>query len=322
MDRGRSTGRSWAFQSRRAAEISDQPWESYRRASPGPDEDAALDAPPVWERPPVTRDPAMSPSGTAPRADEFAATRGAPPYEPAPRYERVTLSEPPPGEHKKAELLRFFGELPVLIALALGIALLIKAFLVQPFYIEQESMTPTLHPSERVLVSKLNYRFGDPARGDVVIFHNPRDPCDKNPDAARCSPGLPRRMLDWIVGTFGLPTGTSDDLVKRIVALPGETVAMQDGEVYVCQTAGCQPLNPDGTPKDGLLVAFAHTATKGPQKDNDDIEAVVVPKDQYYVLGDNRDGSVDSRVFGTVPRKDFVGKVVVLLWPPTRWQGL
>ena len=128
-------------------------------------------------------------------------------------------------------------------------------------------------------------------------------------------------MFDWIIQTFGLPTSTSDDLVKRIVALPGETVAMHGGEVYVCNTP-CEPLNPDGSPKDGLLVAFAHTDTKGPQRDNDEIDATQVPADHYYVLGDNRDGSVDSRVFGPVPRKEFVGKVVVLLWPPTRWQGL
>jgi signal peptidase I len=249
-----------------------------------------------------------------------APPEAVPPFEPPPPPPTGVSPDEEPS--RGSELLRFFGELPVLIALALGIALLIKAFLVQPFYIEQESMEPTLHPAERVLVSKLNYRFGDPARGDVVIFHNPRDPCEKNPDAAQCSPSLPRRMFDWIIQTFGLPTGTSDDLVKRIVALPGETVAMREGEVYVCQSPGCQPLNPDGSPKDGLLVAFAHTQVKGPQRDNDEVEALLVPEDQYYVLGDNRDGSVDSRVFGTVHRKDFVGKVVVLLWPPTRWQGL
>jgi signal peptidase I len=251
--------------------------------------------------------------------------RPADPFEPTSAFETIPAVEPalpPTDENKRGELLRFFGELPVLIALALGIALLIKAFLVQPFYIEQESMEPTLHPSERVLVSKLNYRFGDPGRGDVVIFHNPRNPCDTNPDAPRCNPSVVRKMFDWIVGTFGLPTGTSDDLVKRIVALPGETVAMQDGEVYVCQTPGCQPLNADGTPKDGLLVQFARTPVKGPEKDDDDLEPLVIPADHYYVLGDNRDGSVDSRVFGAVERKDFVGKVVVLLWPPTRWQGL
>jgi signal peptidase I len=269
--------------------------------------------------------------------DEFSSTEGlvqppgsahqerstgpVPPDRPPPPT-GVTPPSPDESKSRASEMLHFFGELPVLIALALGIALLIKAFLVQPFYIEQESMVPTLHPSERVLVSKLNYRFGKPARGDVVIFSNPRDPCLRNPDLPRCTQGTVRRALDWIVQTFGLPTGSSDDLVKRIVALPGETVAMHDGEVYICQTPGCHPLTPEGQPQDGLLVAFAHTDTKGPQKDHDDIDQLTVPADQYYVLGDNRDGSVDSRVFGTVPRKDFVGKVVVLLWPPGRWQGL
>lgn len=234
----------------------------------------------------------------------------------------VVTSLPAAEPRRRNEVLRFFGELPLLIAAALGIALLIKAFLVQPFYIEQESMLPTLHPSERVLVSKLNYRFGDPQRGDIVIFRNPQDPCERNPSLPNCDPSALRRAFDWVVQTFGLPTPTSDDLVKRIVALPGDTLEMRDGQLYVCTTPGCDPLSADGRPKDGLLVKFAITEEEGPRLDKDNIEQTTVAEDQYYVLGDNRDSSVDSRTFGTVKRTEFVGKVVALIWPPTRWQGL
>jgi signal peptidase I len=273
--------------------------------------------PPVfaWEPEPM---PAPAPSSSPARSPSpvSVATQELREAVPPPEPPAVTK------ERKWTDTLRFVAELPLLVALALGIALLIKAFLVQPFYIEQESMLPTLHPSERVLVSKLNWRFGDPARGDVVIFHNPRNPCSAAPDSPRCNPSFVRRAIDWVVQTFGLPTGTSDDLVKRIVGLPGETIAMHDGELFVCQTPGCHPLNADGTPKDGLRVEFARTEKKGPDLDRDEIAETTIPEDQYYVLGDNRDGSVDSRTFGPVPRKEFVGKVVVLLWPPTRWQGL
>lgn len=230
----------------------------------------------------------------------------------------------PPGEHGRrgGEVLRFMAELPILIGAALGIALLIKAFLVQPFYIEQESMLPTLHPAERVLVSKLNYRFDEPKRGDIVIFHNPRDPCERDADLPSCDPSPLRRAFDWVVQTFGLPTATSDDLVKRIVALPGDTLEMHEGQLYVCTTPGCDPLTDDFAPKDGLLVKFAITDDEGPRLDKDDIGQLTVPEDEYYVLGDNRDSSVDSRAFGPVKREAFVGKVVALIWPPGRWQGL
>ena len=226
------------------------------------------------------------------------------------------------GKDGGNDILRFLKELPVLIALALAIALLLKAFVVQAFYIEMQSMEPTLHPGERVLVSKFSYRLGDPHRGDVVIFRDPRHPCTEGDDSPACHPGLARKTLDWLAEVFGLPTGSKDDLVKRIVGLPGETIAMHDGAVYVCSAPGCQPIDTDGHKKDGKLITFPHTATKGPQQDDADLAAFKIPSNSYYVLGDNRAQSADSRSFGSVPRKEFVGKVFVLIWPPTRFQGL
>jgi signal peptidase I len=84
-------------------------------------------------------------------------------------------------------VFRFLKELPVLIAIALGIALLIKAFLIQAFYIPSASMEPTLDIGDRVLVNKLSYRLGDPRRGDVIVFRDPYpDPCDADGDTAGC----------------------------------------------------------------------------------------------------------------------------------------
>jgi signal peptidase I len=231
-------------------------------------------------------------------------------------------SQPPQPQSNSA--LRFLKELPVLIALALGIALLIKAFLVQAFYIPSASMEPTLTQGDRVLVNKLSYRFGDPERGDVIVFRDPYpDPCEEG-DAPRagCNEGLPRKALNWFAEVFGLPTGDTRDFIKRIVALPGETIEMHNGDVYTCAEAGCDPVDEDGRPVDGELAEFASTAEEGPQKDDDTIPEFVVPDDNYYVLGDNRANSSDSRTFRSITRDDIVGKAFVTVWPPTRFNGL
>jgi signal peptidase I len=228
-----------------------------------------------------------------------------------------------PKEHAGRSAWRFFKELPVLIVLALGIALLIKAFLVQAFYIPSASMEPTLTEGDRVLVNKLSYRFGEPKRGDVIVFKDPYpDPCDDTPDAPGCSQSFPRKALNWFAEVFGLPTGDTRDFIKRIVALPGETVALNDGNVYVCNKPGCVPVDKSGKPKDGRVIDFPHTADEGPQKDDDTFPPFVVPPDQYFVLGDNRANSSDSRSFKGIERDEIIGKAFVLIWPPTRFSGL
>lgn len=214
----------------------------------------------------------------------------------------------------------------MLVALALGIALLIKAFLVQAFYIPSASMEPTLHIGDRVLVNKLSYRFGAPQRGDVVVFHDPYpDPCearDGEAAPAGCERGFGRKALDWFAEVFGLPTADTRDFIKRIVALPGETVQIQEGQVYVCGKPSCIPINLDGTPKDGRKIDFEHTSDEGPQNDRDNVPAFPVPEGQYYVLGDNRGNSSDSRNFKGIDRDSIIGKAFVVVWPPNRFGGL
>jgi signal peptidase I len=223
-------------------------------------------------------------------------------------------------------VLRFFKELPVLIALALGIALLIKAFLVQAFYIPSASMEPTLRQGDRVLVNKLSYRFGEPKRGDVIVFHDPYpDPCDTNEGEAPpagCERGLGREVLDWFAEVFGLPTADTRDFIKRIVAMPGETVQIENGQVYICTEPDCVPVGPDGQPRDGRRIDFASTSDEGPREDKDNVPAFPVPEDQYYVMGDNRANSSDSRNFRGIDREKVIGKAFVLVWPLTRFDGL
>lgn len=168
----------------------------------------------------------------------------------------------------------------IVAAVAVGVALLIRTYVVQQFKVVGSSMETTLHSGDRVLVSKLSYVWGDPDRGDVVVI----DP---------------------------LPSGPPEDVIKRIVGLPGDTVAM---------TAQCV-VTVNGQP-----VADSHKhldpTTDDPSGCTGAFDAVTVPAGQYFVMGDNRAHSEDSRAFGTVPRDKIVGRAFVVIWNPSHWQWL
>jgi signal peptidase I len=157
-----------------------------------------------------------------------------------------------------------------LVVLALVIALLIKTFLFQAFYIPSESMVPTLKIHDRVLVNKLSYKLHPVHRGDIVVFKAP----------PHADPGI-------------------DDLVKRVVGLPHETVSGHDGHVYVNHRLLKEP----------YLPARSFTSDFGPK---------VIPEDSYWVMGDNRGNSKDSRSFGFIPKSHIVGRVFLRIWPVNR----
>lgn len=234
------------------------------------------------------------------------------------------------GEGKKRGVVSFFKELPVLVALALGIALVIKALLIQAFFIPSQSMEPTLHVGDRVLVNKLTYRFHAPRRGDVVVFKDPYGElrCPKNPEpgvtlSPECNKPVLRKAYEWFAELFGLPTGETKDYIKRIAALPGETIQMENGEVWVCGKPNCTPFNSETKQAvDGRKIYFRATPEEGPQADNYTMPPFRVPEGNYYVLGDNRGNSSDSRVFKSITRGKIIGKAFVLLWPPNRFNGL
>lgn len=191
----------------------------------------------------------------------------------------------PPG----VEMRSFFRELTETILLALLIFLLVRA-VVQNFKVEGSSMEPTLHSGQYLLVNKAAYfyidwsrvsrylpflntvegkthLFGSPQRGDVVVFRFPRDP--------------------------------SRDFIKRVIGLPGDTVEVRTGRVYI-----------NGAPLDEPYLTDSPHYT---------VPRETLASDNYFVLGDNRNSSSDSHVWGVVPRENIVGKAWVVYWPMDSW---
>jgi len=189
----------------------------------------------------------------------------------------------------------FWKELPILIVVALVVAVLIKTFLVQAFFIPSGSMNDTLLEGDRVMVNKLAYRLGDPARGDVIVFDSPME---DNGDGETIFGALVRHVAE----SLGLSSPDSA-LIKRIIALGGETIEIRQNRVYV-----------DGT---GLDESYLKEGSSMP-----DYGPLTVPEGQVFVMGDNRSSSSDSRVFGPVAESEIVGKAFVRVWPPSRWGGL
>ena len=239
--------------------------------------------PSVSDKPRRATDHAAPSSGPPVDVEE---ERTPPPAEPA--------EEPaPPTRTTRGRKRSFWRELPVLIVIAFAVALVIKTFLLQAFYIPSASMQPTLREGDRVLVEKLGYRFGEPDRGDVVVFE--RDlgfvptPQDRE--------SLWEDVSNAFKSLFGFPTGTSQDFIKRVIAVEGDEVKARNGRVFVNDDPIDEPYLSDGV----------ETASFGP---------VDVPSGQIFVMGDNRNNSDDSRNFGPVRAGKVIGNAFVLIWPP------
>ena len=173
----------------------------------------------------------------------------------------------------------------VTIVGAIAIVLGIKAAVVNPYRIPTSSMEPRLHCarpgpgclarfSDRVLANRFIYHFQDPDRGDIIVFETP-------PEAqTRCG----------AAGTF----------VKRLIGLPGDTIAERSGVVYINDKALKEPY------------------LNGGERDDASFRARKIPPDHYFMMGDNRVQSCDSRVWGSIPRENIIGEVFAVYWPPQR----
>ena len=197
---------------------------------------------------------------------------------------------PAAPEGERSTLSSVVRELAVLVVTALVIAVVVKTFVAQAFYIPSGSMEPQLQINDRIVVSKVSYRLHDPRRGDIVVFDAPGEDNDDDD-----SP-LPARILRTIVQSVGLAPPSTDEYIKRVVALPGERVEAQRGRVFVDGRELIEPYLPEGT------------ATS-------DFTEVVVPPGTLFVLGDNRGNSADSRIFGAVPESTVVGRAFARVWP-------
>jgi signal peptidase I len=203
----------------------------------------------------------------------------------------VTVGQPAGAAsgRERSSPLQVAREVGVLVLTAVVIAVVVKTFVAQAFYIPSGSMLPQLQINDRVVVSKTAYRLHDPHRGDIVVFDAPGG-------LPKPSSPLPERALRGLVQSVGLSAPSTDEYIKRVVALPGERVEGHGGGVLVDGRRLVEPYLPAGV-------------TTG------DFPAVVVPPGTLWVMGDNRGNSADSRVFGPVPRSTVVGRAFVRVWP-------
>jgi signal peptidase I len=190
-------------------------------------------------------------------------------------------------------------ELVLIVATALGLALAIQAFVVKPYRIPSGSMLPTIHLGQRVLVDRLGNDFSSPHLGEIIVFHPPTNYDLGCLDASEGQAG----------GTGSQPCGvartdeSSQTFIKRVVGLPGDRIAIKGGHVY----------------RNGVREQDAYIAPCPPGYASCEFPvAITVPKDDYYMMGDNRSQSDDSRFWGPVPRSWIIGDAFFTYWPPDR----
>ena len=187
---------------------------------------------------------------------------------------QYSFGEPPKSRLKKT--LEFVWEMTKITCISLVIILPIRYFLIQPFYVKGASMEPNFYDHEYLIIDEITYRFNEPKRGDIIVFKYPKDP---------------RQFF-----------------IKRVIGLPGETVKIKDGLIFITSVDGQENvLSEDYLPSDieNVLPVSGYGE-------------VVLNNDEYYLMGDNRDQSLDSRVFGPVKADYIIGRTWLRGWPFNR----
>lgn len=170
------------------------------------------------------------------------------------------------NEFKKA--LIFFWDTLRILVIALAIVLPIRYFLFQPFFVLGQSMEPNFGNGDYLIVDEISYRFSEAQRGDIIVFRFPQDPSQK--------------------------------FIKRVIGLPGETVEIKEGNVYIDKEGARYLL------KEGYLPQDLKTQGNF---------SLTLKEKEYFVMGDNRNYSYDSRRFGPLPKENIIGKVLIRAWP-------
>jgi len=251
----------------------------------------------------VTREPAAD----EPLASDEPSADSEPPGEEPPSKESAEQEEPA-KKSKTNSVLRQVAELPVLIVLAFGIAVIIKVFLVQAFFIPSASMNPTLVRGDRVLVEKIGYRIGEPKRGQVIVFAQ---------ETAGEAPDLPASedIRNFFRELIGLPTGEETDFIKRVVAVGGDVITYQGNsrKLVVNGERVDEPYIKGGRDTSSTKISRANCKSMQLEAGDDGCR---VPAGAVFVMGDNRGNSMDSRVFGPVEESEIVGRAWIIIWPP------
>ncbi len=205
-------------------------------------------------------------------------------------------------------------EIPLLLLVAFCMAVLIRSFLVQAFYIPSGSMEDTLLVGDRVLVNKVVYDLRSPHRGEVIVFKGPDNWVPENP--AEPDPGLFGKIGGGLGDLVGVSRPGEKDFIKRVIGLPGDRVSCCDteGRVFVNGKPLDEPYVHQNSPLD--VEADPRVCRSR------NFDEILVPPGQLFVMGDHRIVSQDSRCEGTIPIDDVIGKAFVIVWPSSRWGGL
>ncbi|NUS74089.1 MAG: signal peptidase I [Corynebacteriales bacterium] len=215
------------------------------------------------------------------------------------------------GRRIRRPELPLWQELPLLVILAFALALLVRTFFVQSFFIPSGSMEKTLQIRDRVLVNKVVYKFRAPARGEVVVFRGEDSwapEINVNEDS-----GLLTKSVRAVGNLFGLGKPTEKDFIKRVIGTPGDTVECCDdqGQVMV----------------NGSSLSERYIFDNNPVSERS-FGPITVPAGRLFVMGDHRGRSKDSRAYmgdrwrGTIPIKNVLGRAFVKMWPINHWGSL
>jgi signal peptidase I len=199
---------------------------------------------------------------------------------------------------KQKPFARSAAELVVIVAVALGLALAVQAFLVKPYEIPSGSMLPTLHINQRVLVDRIGEDFSSPQIGDIVVFHPPASETCADPNQGQTESG--RQSASACDAPQTTPSGQT--FIKRVVGLPGDRLSIRDGHVY----------------RDGVREQDSYIVPCDGASECNFPATITVPRGDYYMMGDNRPDSLDSRFWGPVPKAWVIGKAFFTYWPPDR----
>jgi signal peptidase I len=190
-------------------------------------------------------------------------------------------------------------ELVVVVATALGLALAIQAFVIKPYQIPSGSMLPTLHINQRVLVDRIGTHFSSPGLGDIMVFHPPKNfsSC-ADPNEGENQAGQDGKKACDVVQS----QKSSETFIKRVVGLPGDRISIVNGHVI----------------RNGKREKDSYTIPCDGSGECNFPGTITIPKGDYYMMGDNRPDSEDSRFWGPVPKAWIIGEAFFTYWPPDR----